>query len=126
MPNQRTAPVFLNLFRIRFPAGAVTSFAHRVSGLLLFLSLPFLVYLLERSLQGPAGFEAAGQWLACDWIRAGSVLIGWSLLHHLLAGIRFLLIDLEVGAGLPSARRSAWAVNITAGLLALAWAGWIL
>lgn len=126
MPNQRAAPVYLNLFRIRFPAGAITSIAHRFSGVLLFLSLPFLVYLLERSLQGQAGYDQAAEWLGCGWIRAGSVLIIWSLLHHLLAGIRFLLIDLGLGVGLPAARRSAWAVNLTAALLALAWAGWML
>ncbi|MGD2111907.1 MAG: succinate dehydrogenase, cytochrome b556 subunit [Gammaproteobacteria bacterium] len=126
MPSQRTAPVYLNLFRIRFPAGAVTSIAHRISGVLLFLSLPFLVYLLDRSLQGPAGFEEAADWLACGWIRTVSVVIVWSLLHHLLAGVRFLLIDLEIGVGLSAARRSAWGVNLAAGLLALAWAGWIL
>jgi succinate dehydrogenase / fumarate reductase cytochrome b subunit len=126
MPSQRTAPVYLNLFRIRFPAGAITSIAHRISGVLLFLSLPFLVYLLDLSLQGPAGFEQAREWLQCGWIRAGSVAIAWSLLHHLLAGIRILLIDVDVGVTLPAARISAWFVNIIAALLALAWAGWVL
>jgi len=126
MPNQRTAPIYLNLFRIRFPAGAITSIAHRVSGVLLFLSLPFLVYLLDLSLQDAAGFEQAMKWLQCGWIKAGSVAITWSLLHHLLAGIRFLLIDIDIGVALPTARISAWCVNITAGLLALAYLGWIL
>jgi len=46
MHSQRSAPVFLNLLRIRFPVGAVTSIAHRLSGLLLFLSFPVLVYWL--------------------------------------------------------------------------------
>ncbi|MGB5426966.1 MAG: succinate dehydrogenase, cytochrome b556 subunit, partial [Gammaproteobacteria bacterium] len=59
MPNQRAAPVFLNLFRIHFPVGAVTSIAHRISGVLMFLSLPLLIYLLDISLQGPAGFDRA-------------------------------------------------------------------
>ncbi|MDH3899488.1 MAG: succinate dehydrogenase, cytochrome b556 subunit [Gammaproteobacteria bacterium] len=126
MPSQRTAPVYLNLFRIRFPAGAITSIAHRLSGVFLFLSLPFLIHLLDLSLQGPAGFEQAIEWLQCGWIRAGSVVIAWSLMHHLLAGIRFLLIDIEAGVTLPTARTSAWFVNITAALLTLAWVGWIL
>ena len=126
MPSQRTAPVYLNLFRIRFPAGAITSIAHRISGVFLFLSLPFLVYLLDLSLQGPAGFQQAMEWLQCGWIKAGSVAIAWSLLHHLLAGIRFLLIDIDVGVILSTARISAWFVNIIAALLTLAYAGWIL
>lgn len=108
------------------PAGAITSIGHRISGVLLFLSLPFLVYLLQRSLQGPDGFAAAVHWVESGWIRAASVLLAWSLLHHLLAGIRFLLIDLGSGVDLPVARRTARVVNLAAGLLALAWAGWIL
>jgi succinate dehydrogenase / fumarate reductase cytochrome b subunit len=126
MPSQRTAPVYLNLFRIRFPAGAITSIAHRISGVFLFLSLPLLIYLLDLSLQGPAGFDQAMEWLQCGWIRAGSVVITWSLLHHLLSGIRFLLIDIEVGVTLPAARSSAWLVNISAALLTLAYLGWVL
>jgi succinate dehydrogenase / fumarate reductase cytochrome b subunit len=59
-------------------------------------------------------------------IKAGSVAIAWSLLHHLLAGIRILLMDIEIGVTLPAARISAWFVNIMAALLALAWAGWVL
>ena len=53
MSNPQQPPVFLNLFRIRFPAGAIASIAHRISGVLLFLSLPYLAWLLDLSLQGP-------------------------------------------------------------------------
>ena len=126
MPNQRTAPVYLDLFRIRFPARAITSIALRISGVFMFLCLPFVIYLLDLSLQGPGGFERAMEWLQCGWTKAGSVVIVWSLLHHLLAGIRFLLIDIEIGATLPIARNSARSINIAAGLLTLAYVGWIL
>jgi succinate dehydrogenase / fumarate reductase cytochrome b subunit len=125
MQNQRSAPVFLNLFRIRFPVGAVTSIAHRLSGLLLFLSFPVLVYWLDLSLRDPAGYARAVDWLQCGWVRLASVLIAWSLLHHLLAGLRVLLIDLGVGVERTAARRSAWAVNGLALLLVLGYIGWI-
>ena len=125
MQNQRSAPVFLDLFRIRFPVGAVTSIAHRLSGLLLFLSFPVLVYWLDLSLQDPAGYAAALEWLECGWVRLASVVIAWSLFHHLLAGVRFLLIDIGVGVERTPARRSAWAVNVLALLLVLAYIGWI-
>ena len=59
MTHQQNAPVFLNLFRIRMPAGAVASIAHRISGVLLFLSLPLLAWLLDLSLQGGEGYERA-------------------------------------------------------------------
>jgi succinate dehydrogenase / fumarate reductase cytochrome b subunit len=126
MPSQRSAPVFLNLFRIRFPVAAITSIAHRVSGVMLFLFFPFLVWLLDLSLQGPDGYARALAWLQPLWVRLGLALIGWSLLHHLLSGIRFLLIDIDVGVSLGAARRSAWAVNIIGVLLGLACLWWLL
>ncbi len=125
MQSQRSAPVFLDLFRIRFPVGAVTSIAHRLSGLLLFLSFPLLVYWLDLSLRDPAGYANAVEWLHLGWVRLLSVVIAWSLLHHLLAGARFLLIDIGVGVERTAARRSAWAVNVLALLLVLAYIGWI-
>jgi len=126
MHSQRSAPVFLNLLRIRFPVGAVTSIAHRLSGLLLFLSFPVLVYWLDLSLRGPDGFAAAREWLDCGWLRLVSAVLVWSLLHHLFAGLRFLLIDIGIGVEREPARRSAWTVNALALLLVLAYIGWIL
>jgi succinate dehydrogenase / fumarate reductase cytochrome b subunit len=126
MPIQPSVPVFLNLFRIRFPVGAITSIAHRVSGLLLFLSFPVVVYWLDRSLRDPAGYQSAVEWLQCLWVRLASVLVVWSLLHHLLAGLRFLLLDIGIGLERTQARRSAWTVNVLALLLVLAYVGWVL
>ena len=125
MSSQHPAPVFLNLFRIRFPVAAITSIAHRISGVLLFLCFPFLVWLLDLSLQGPESYTQALALLQSLWVRLGLALIAWSLLHHLLSGIRFLLIDIDVGVSLRTARRSAWVVNIFGVLLALACLGWL-
>ncbi len=125
MTRQPPAPVYLNLLRIRFPVGAVTSFAHRISGVLLFVVLPFLVYLLDISLQGPGGYADAVAILGNCWLRLGSAVFAWSLFHHLLSGVRFLLIDMEAGVTLKSARTSAWLVNLTGLVLTLAYIGWI-
>jgi succinate dehydrogenase / fumarate reductase cytochrome b subunit len=126
MPSHQPAPVFLNLFRIRFPVAAITSIAHRISGVLLFLFFPFLVWLLDLSLRGPVDYTQALALLQPLWVRLGLALIAWSLLHHLLSGIRFLLIDIDVGVSLHTARRSAWVVNIIGVLLGLACLGWLL
>jgi succinate dehydrogenase / fumarate reductase cytochrome b subunit len=126
MTNQRSAPVYLNLFRIRFPVGAVTSIAHRISGVLLFISFPFFVYLLDLSLRGPEGFADAREWLDCSLVKLGSVVIAWSLLHHLFSGIRFLFIDVERGVLLPRARISAWLVNIAGLAATLFYIWWLL
>ena len=126
MTDQQHPPVYLNLFRIRLPVGAVTSIAHRISGVLLFVSLPFLVYLLDLSLRGPEGYAAAIAWFDSRLLRLLSVIIAWSLLHHLFTGVRHLLIDIEQGVTLPRARASAWLVNIAALVCAAIYLGWVL
>ena len=50
-------PVYFELHRLALPAGAVASFLHRLSGVLLVLALPVLAEAFGRSLAGPAGFD---------------------------------------------------------------------
>lgn len=119
MPHTASRPRFLNLLRIRMPVGAIASIAHRISGVLLFLCIPLAAFLLELSLRGPEGFAQAGQLLNSTPLRLLLLVFAWSLAHHLLAGIRFLLIDLEIGIDKHAARASALAVNLAAPLLAL-------
>lgn len=114
MSNQQPAPIYLNLLRIRFPVGALTSIGHRLAGFLLFLAFPALVYLLELSLQDEAGYARAIGLVDATWLRLLSIVIAWSVFHHLLAGIRFLVIDTGSCVSLPCARKSALAVNILA------------
>lgn len=118
MPHTASRPRFLNLLLIRMPVGALTSIGHRVSGVLLFLCIPLAAFLLDLSLQGADGFEHAARLLASPWLRAAELLIAWSLAHHFLAGIRFLLIDLEIGVDKAPARTTALAVNLAAPVLA--------
>lgn len=117
IPNKR--PVFLNLLKIRQPPAAVLSIGHRISGVLLVLLLPLLIYLLDLSLRTPQSYAQLTDWF--DGV-AGTVLIvalAWMLAHHLLAGIRFLLLDLHLGVERRSARRSAWLVNVLGVLIAV-------
>lgn len=115
--------VFFDLWRIWFPVGAIASFLHRVSGVLLLLSLPLLAYLFHRSLAGPREFEALAGILRSPWARLAALVLIWALLHHVLAGMRHLLMDSGVGWRLAAARRSAWFVNIGAALSTLCIAG---
>jgi len=125
MTKQTPAPVYLNLFRIHFPVGAVTSIAHRISGVCLFLSLPFWIYLLDLSLAGPGGFAQALAILQAPWLRGGMLFAAWAFFHHLFSGIRFLLLDTGVGRELQQARRTAWLVNIAGFAMAIACFGWL-
>ncbi len=105
-------PVFFNLTEIQLPVGALTSIAHRITGMILALGIPYSVYLLDLSLQNSQSFaHLAG--LFQKWpLKAAAIVFAWALAHHLLAGIRHLLSDIDIGSLLPTARCSAWVVNI--------------
>ncbi len=114
MSPKQTRPVYLNLLKIRLPVTGVTSIAHRVSGALLFLSLPLLIYGLDLSVQSSEEFANVANWLQQPLAKVVLLIWIWSLVHHLLAGIRFLLIDLDVGVSRDAARQTAWWVNFAA------------
>lgn len=109
-PRAKPLPKHLDLLRIRFPVTAVLSVGHRASGIVLFLVTPLLVYALGRSLSGPAGFEAVAAGLASPAARVGLFVVLWSLVHHSLAGLRYLVLDLGIGESRARARQSAWLV----------------
>ncbi len=103
-------PVYLNLIKIRLPLTGMVSFAHRISGVLLFLFLPFSVYLLDLSVQSAESFAAVKQLLDQPVMLVVQLLVIWSIAHHFFAGIRFLLIDAEIGVEKSQARIGSWLV----------------
>jgi len=120
MVHPTPRPVYLNLFQIRLPVGGVVSILHRVSGTLLVLALPFALWMFARSLESAQRFAAVqelvravpARWVLCI------VLLG--LGHHLLAGIRHLLLDLHVGMSRGGARLGGWLVLMLDGVVAVA------
>ena len=122
----RPRPVFFNPLRIQLPVGALTSIMHRVTGLVLALGLPLGVYLLDLSLRGPEGYARAASLLSALPSRIAAVVLAWALAHHLLAGIRHLLSDIDLGSQLSAARRSAWIVNVSGLAIAVLAAGALL
>ncbi len=103
-------PVYLNLLKIRLPVAGMVSLIHRGTGVLLFLALPFAVYLLDLSIESEASFIAVQKILEQPIILIVQILLLWSLAHHFFAGIRFLLIDAEIGIDESPARVGAWLV----------------
>ena len=110
-------PVYLNLFKIRLPVAGMVSLAHRASGMLMFLAIPFMVYLLDLSVRSAESFEQALSLLQQPYIMAAGLLIVWAVAHHLFAGIRFLLIDADIGVDKKPATMTAWAVMLLAGVV---------
>ena len=119
MASRDNRPVHLNLFVIRMPVPAVMSIAHRASGVLMVLLTPLLVYALQQSLAGSAGFAQVQQWFAGGLGMLVLFLLLWALLHHLFAGVRYLFLDIHIGVEKEPERASAWAVMLGAPLVAL-------
>mgnify|MGYP000045944668 FL=1 len=117
MSVKKPAPKFLNLLVIKLPPSGIVSIAHRVSGVLMFVSIPVIAYLFALSLESQQGFQQVRAWLASPPALVLTVLLVWSFSHHLLAGIRHLLLDIDVGVERSQARASAWLVNLGALLL---------
>lgn len=126
MASSPKRPVFFDLFRLQFPVGSIASFLHRVSGVLMIVSLPFLVYAFGRSLAGPTEFAALATSLGSPFAKLILLVLFWALAHHVLAGIRHLLMDGGVGWPLSIARRTAWTVNIAGVVVALLFAARLL
>lgn len=122
MGLQGRRPVYLDLQRIHLPVGGVVSILHRISGILLYVSTPFVAYLLELSLRSPEGFARAAA-LVQSWpVQLWLALAAWALCHHLLAGLRVLFIDFDIGIERQRARQSArWVLVGAVVLAALVW-----
>ncbi|MEO8104400.1 MAG: succinate dehydrogenase, cytochrome b556 subunit [Betaproteobacteria bacterium] len=116
-------PVFFNLTQLQMPVGAVTSIMHRVTGVLLATGIPFGIYLLDQSLRSPQSYAWVSE-LFHHWaVKLVALLFIWGLTHHLFAGTRHLLTDIDIGSRLPAARRSAWGINVGALVITLLAAG---
>ena len=119
MDNSKTRPVFLNLLQIRMPVMAVISILHRLSGVLLLFCIPLTIYLLDASLTSAIEFNKLKELFDSMPVQILSVVMLWLLLHHMLSGIRFLLIDIDIGVAKDTAKNSAWLVSVFALLLTL-------
>jgi len=101
-------PKNLNLFTIRFPVPAIVSILHRISGVILLLLVPFLLWGLDLSLASEQDFERLSQFFMGPWVK----FILWCCLsafsYHFVAGIRHLFMDVHIGEELKSGRLSAF------------------
>ncbi|HEX7327018.1 MAG TPA: succinate dehydrogenase, cytochrome b556 subunit [Casimicrobiaceae bacterium] len=120
-PLPKPRPIYLNLLAIRQPVPAVISILHRISGVLLIVvGIPVLLWFVEASLASPERYAAVYAALTSWFGKLVLLMLAWSVFHHILAGIRHLLLDIHLGLDLAPARRSAAVVLVVALLLTLA------
>lgn len=113
-------PVYLNLPRIRQPIPAIASILHRISGaLLFFVGVPALLWGVQASLASPEAYEAFRAFAARPPVKLIALVLVWAYLHHLFAGLRHLLLDVQIGDDLKPARQSAVGAVVAALVLTL-------
>ncbi|MCW3173868.1 succinate dehydrogenase cytochrome b556 subunit [Shewanella subflava] len=120
---KKQRPVHLDLQTIRFPATAIASILHRISGVIMLFAIGILLWLLNSTLTSAEGF-ASVQSLFDGFVMK---FILWGILtalgYHLLGGIRHLIMDTgrweELASGIASAKVTfalAAAISIIAGI----------
>ena len=103
---QRNRPINLNLISIRLPINALVSILHRISGTILFLILPFLIFSLQLSLKTLDGYKQLADLTSSHFIKLILIVLAWSFFHHFFAGIRHLAMDIHWMTSLQKARLS--------------------
>ncbi|MEP6792182.1 MAG: succinate dehydrogenase, cytochrome b556 subunit [Ramlibacter sp.] len=104
-PEFRNLHVFTDLTTYRMPAAAVVSILHRISGVLMFLLLPFIIWMFDTSISSEisfAKFRSAfnnGLWFfPGTLIKLVALALIWAYLHHFIAGLRHLWMDISHAA----------------------------
>lgn len=112
-------PIFLNLCAMRFPVTAIASILHRVSGVVLFLFIPFALWVLQSSLHSAEQFDALQNVMKKPLCKLTFFLFLVALVYHLLAGVRHLVMDCGHAESFKAARASAIVVMLLTVTLAV-------
>jgi succinate dehydrogenase / fumarate reductase, cytochrome b subunit len=99
-PEFRNINAFTDLTTYRLPAAGFVSILHRVSGALMFLLLPFIIWMFDTSVSSEISFGkfkaafTSGLWVLPGWlVKLVALALIWAYLHHLIAGLRHLWMD---------------------------------
>ena len=84
-----------DLMHYRQPLPAIVSILHRISGALLFVFLWLVLWLFQASVTDTARFNTL---YGNPLVKLVLFALLWSLLHHLCAGIRYLVMDVSHSA----------------------------
>ena len=114
-------PKFLNLFTLapKMSITAKISILHRLSGLLLFLSIPFMLFLFSKSLTSHDFYTAFYGVMTSPVCKLIYIVLIWAMMHHMCAGVRFLFLDIHKGIERATAKNTAWVVIVVSLILTI-------
>lgn len=96
----------------RLPLAGIVSIMHRISGAVLFLALPFLLWIFHLSIVSERSFALLQELVDHWYVKLFVLALAWGFVHHLCAGVRFLLLDLHHGTDKEASRKSALVVYV--------------
>ena len=125
-PEFRNINIFNDVRTYRLPLAGWVSILHRASGALMFLLLPFIIWLFDKSISSEISFGqfsaafSAGLGVFPAWfVKLVVLALIWAYLHHLLAGVRHLYLDVSHRTTKTFGRQSAVATIGASVLLTL-------
>jgi len=123
---RKDRPKYLDLLRIKLPISGIVSIGHRASGVFLVLSIPVWLYLLETSLTSEQDFEDVLKMVDGLPFTLLAIVAFWTIVHHFFAGIRFLLLDMDLAIEKEPAKRTAKAVFVLEAIVMVFVIWWLL
>jgi succinate dehydrogenase / fumarate reductase cytochrome b subunit len=98
----------------RLPVAGVVSILHRISGVIMFVLLPFIIWLFDTSVTSEISYERftsvfiAGAGFVPGWFfKLVALALIWAYLQHFIAGLRHLWMDATHAVSLEFGRQSA-------------------
>jgi len=99
-PEFRNINALTDLPTYRLPAAGIVSILHRISGLIMFLLLPLIVWMFDTSVSSEisfakfsAAFNVGLGFVPAVLVKVVVLGLIWAYLHHLLAGVRHVYMD---------------------------------
>ncbi len=108
------------LLKYRLPLAGRVSILHRASGAILFLLLPFALYLFEQSLTSEITFDTLKGFASNLIVKLIVLVLSWAFLFHFCAGVRHLVMDTHVAVDKQGGRNTSIVVFVVSSLLTLA------
>ena len=101
-PEFRNINALVDLPTYRLPAAGFVSILHRISGLVMFLLLPFVVWMFDTSVSSEisfakfkAAFNVGVGFVPGIVVQLVALALIWAYLHHLIAGVRHIYMDVH-------------------------------
>ena len=95
------------LSNYRMTLASIVSILHRISGFIMFVALPLVLYMLQQSLLSEDTFKHFAGIASHPLAKLVILGLAWAYFQHFCAGVRHLFMDLHLGLDKDSARKSS-------------------